>query len=77
MGSKNSFRKMCDKLEAEYVFNENEIEYVKKYIEREIGKDMNMLLKIKAEAQESDYIAFASFKIASVAMLFSRVGVAS
>lgn len=75
MGRKNSFGKLCDKLETEYILNENEIVYVKQFIEQKFGNDMNMLLKIKAEAQASDYMVYVSFKISVTAMFFSIVGV--
>lgn len=75
MGKKNSFGKLCDKLEAEYILGENEIVFVKKYITQEVGEDLDMLLKIKAEAQESDYMSYASFRVAALAMVISVVGV--
>ena len=53
---KNSFEKMCDRLEENFVLNENEIKYVKKHL-YPIKEDKDMLLKLKAEALEDDYIA--------------------
>lgn len=73
--NKNSFEKLCDKLESEYVLNENEVLYVKKYFIREIGEDIDILLKIKAEAQESDYSLYLSYKIAALSMVFSVIGI--
>lgn len=75
MRKKNSFGKLCDKLDVEYTLNENEIVYVKRYITQGIGEDVDMLKKIKAEAQESDYMSYASLKVAALAMVISVIGV--
>lgn len=72
--NKNSFEKMCDKLEENYIFNENEVVYVRKYIKSNVKDDIDMLLKIKAEALEDDYWTFQSNKFALVALIFSAIG---
>ena len=72
---KNSFEKMCDKLDENYIFNENEVVYVRNYIESNIKNDADMLLKIKAEALEDDCSVFQSIKIAAVAIVISIIGV--
>lgn len=72
---KNSFEKMCDKLDENYIFNENEVVYVRNYIESNIKNDADMLLKIKAEALEDDCSVFQSIKIAAVAIVISTIGV--
>ena len=66
---KNSFEKMCDRLEENFVLNENEIKYVKKHL-YPIKEDKDMLLKLKAEALEDDYIAVMSFAITMLASEF-------
>lgn len=71
---KNSFEKMCDELEKNYIPNKNEISYVREYIKSNISDDVDMLLKIKAEALEDDYWIYESYKIAIVALVFSAVG---
>lgn len=54
---KSSFIKLCDKLEDDYFPYENEISYVRRYLKEElkISKDLDMLLKIKAEGEEMNY----------------------
>ena len=42
---KNSFEKMCDRLEENFVLNENEIKYVKNIFTL-IKEDKDMLLKL-------------------------------
>ena len=63
---KNSFEKMCDRLEENFVLNENEIKYVKKHLK-------DMLLKLKAEALEDDYIAVMSFAITMLALMVAVI----
>ena len=65
---KNSFEKMCDRLEENFVLNENEIKYVKKHL-YPIKEDKDMLLKLKAEALEDDYIAVMSALMVAVITL--------
>ncbi len=69
---KNSFEKMCDRFEENYVSNENEIEYVKKHL-YPIKEDKDMLLKIKAEALEDDYMTGMSAVIAMVALVVAVI----
>ena len=69
---KNSFEKMCDRLEENFVSSENEIKYVKKHL-YPIKEDKDMLLKIKAEALEDDYIAVMSFAITMLALLVAVI----
>ena len=70
---KNSFEKMCDELEKNY--NENEITYVRKYVEREIGDDIDLLMKIQAEAEEDDFWQYNTIRVSILAMIFSGIGV--
>lgn len=74
---KNSFEKICDKLEENYILGENQITYVKKYLisDLKIGEDKDMLLKIKAEAEETDYNFLLSSMFSMLAMFFTAVGV--
>lgn len=69
---KNSFEKMCDRLEENFVLNENEIKYVKKHL-YPIKEDKDMLLKLKAEALEDDYIAVMSFAITMLALMVAVI----
>lgn len=66
---------MCDALENNYIFNENEITYVRKYVVKEIGEDMDLLLKIEAEAQDDDLWQYNAIKISLLALVFSAIGV--
>ena len=73
---KNSFEKMCDRLEENFVLNENEIKYVKKHL-YPIKEDKDMLLKLKAEALEDDYIAVMSLMVAVITLcvtMLSEIG---
>ena len=74
---KNSFEKICDKLEENYILGDNQITYIKKYLKSDlkISEDKDMLLKIKAEAEEADYNSFYSLIISMLAMFFSTIGV--
>ncbi len=72
---KNSFEELCDKLEIEYEHNENEITYVKSFVEKEIGNDIDMLLKVQAEAQADDIWQYDTTRIAILAMFFSAFSV--
>lgn len=75
----NSFEKLCDVLEANVAFNrnENEITYVRKYLEigLKISEDKDMLLKIKAEAEDSDYDTVSMQVISLLAMFFAAIGI--
>ena len=73
---KYSFKKICDKLEENYIEG-NEITYVKEYLKSElsINKDKDMLLKIKAEAEETDYNIVLSLTFSMLAMFFAAISV--
>lgn len=74
---KNSFEKICDKLEENYIFGENQITYIKKYLQSDlkISEDKDMLLKIKAEAEDTDYNNLLSLMFTMLAMFFTAIGV--
>lgn len=74
---KNSFEKICDKLEENYILGENQITYVKKYFKSDlkISEDKDMLLKIKAEAEEADYNNLLSLMFSMLAVCFTAIGV--
>lgn len=74
---KNSFEKICDKLEENYILGENQITYIKKYLKSDlkISEDKDMLLKIKVEAEEADYNSYYSLIISMLAMFFTTIGV--
>ena len=59
---KNSFEKMCDRLEENFVLNENEIKYVKKHL-YPIKEDKDMLLKLKAEALEDSCNVVCNYNV--------------
>lgn len=73
--NKNSFEKMCDKLAENYVLDNNEIEYVRDYINSNVKDDMDLLLKLRAEALEEDFSVYQSNQIDTLAMVISAVGV--
>lgn len=77
MKEKNSFEKICAKLEENYILGENQITYVKKYLKSElnISEDKDMLLKVKVEAENVDANSLYSFVISMLAMFFSAIGV--
>lgn len=72
---KNSFEKMCDKLDEEYTSEENQITFVRKYVAKKIGNDYDLLLKIQAEARDDDYVQYIAIKISIIAMFFTAIGV--
>lgn len=72
---KNSFEKMCDELDREYIFDENEITYVKKYLIRQIGNDKDLLMKLQAQAQADDTWQYLAVKVSIVAMFCSALSV--
>lgn len=72
---KNSFEKMCDKLDKEYTSEENQITFVRKYVVKKIGNDYDLLLKIQAEARDDDYVQYIAIKISIIAMFFTAIGV--
>lgn len=74
---KTSFEKICDELEEDYVLNKNEITYVKDYLNSKvtINRDRDMLLKIKAEADDTDYNIVLSFTFSMLAMFFAAISV--
>lgn len=77
MLKKNSFVKICDMLEENYILQENQITYIKKYLvsDLKICEDKDMLLKIKAEAEETDYNFLLSSTFSMLAMFFTALGV--
>lgn len=74
---KNSFEKICDKLEENNILGENEITYVRKYFtyDLKISEDKDMLLKLKAEAEDLNYNTFITSIINLLAMFFAALAV--
>lgn len=81
---KNSFENICNKLEENYVMEEknnvmgkNQITYTREYLKSDlkIDEDKDMLLKIKAEAEEADYITHFSFVFSTLVMFFTAINV--
>lgn len=70
---KNCFIKLCDKLEDDYFPYENEITYVRRYFleELSISKDIDKLLKLKAEGEEMNYESNLSITLSMLALSFS------
>ena len=73
---KNTFEKMCDKLEEQYLQDTDEITFVEKYIKEEIGQERNKLMKIRAEAREDDFWAFQSIWLNALALIAALMGIA-
>ena len=73
---KNTFEKMCDKLEEQYLQDIDEITFVEKYIKEKIGQERNKLMKIRAEAREDDFLAFQSIMLNAVALIVALMGIA-
>lgn len=72
---KTSFEKICDELEEDYVLNKNEITYVKDYLNSRLTINRDMLLKIKAEADDTDYNIVLSLTFSMLAMFFAAISV--
>lgn len=74
---KTSFEKICDELEEDYVLNKNEITYVKDYLNSKvtINRDRDMLLKIKAQADDTDYNIVLSLIFCMLSMFFAAISV--
>lgn len=72
---KNTFEKLCDKLEEKYLHNVDEITFVEKYIKENIGQERNQLLKIRAEAREDDYWVFQSIWLNALAIIAALLGI--
>lgn len=73
---KNTFEKMCDKLEEQYLQDIDEITFVEKYIKEKIDQERNKLMKIRAEAREDDFLAFQSIMLNAVALIVALMGIA-
>lgn len=72
---KTSFEKICDELEENYVLNKNEITYVKDYLKSKLTINRDMLLKIKAQADDTDYNIVLSLTFSMLAMFFAAISV--
>lgn len=77
---KNDFIRLCNDLKENYkkeYIKENEITYVRKHFESDskISEDKDVLLKIKAEAEENDYNITLSLIFSMLAMFFAAIGV--
>lgn len=73
---KNTFEKMCDKLEEQYLQDIDEMTFVEKYIKEKIDQERNKLMKIRAEAREDDFLAFQSIMLNAVALIVALMGIA-
>lgn len=74
---KNDFEKICDNLEEKNILGQNEITFVRKYFisDLKIHEDKDMLLKIKTEAEASDYNVFLTSTLNILMMFFAAFGV--
>lgn len=71
---KSGFIKLCDKLEDNYLSDENEITYIRRSLEElKISEDRNKLLKIKAEAEAMDYNTNTSLIIGIMSMVIASL----
>lgn len=74
----NSFKEICDKLEEDYIevdyIEENEITYVRTYLKK-YENDRDKILKIKAEAEDTDYNIILSLIFSMLAMFFAAISV--
>lgn len=72
---KNNFEKMCDELDGKYAQDKNPIMFVREHIDKEVGNDYDLLLKIQAEAKDDDYVQYVATRVATIAMIFTAIGV--
>lgn len=72
---KNYTETMCDDIEKGYAKGINEFSYAKEYISKLVGNDRDELMKIKAEAQGGDFVAYLSVKLATLACVLTGIGV--
>ena len=74
---KNCFIKLCNKLEYDYLPYENEITYVRKYLieKLKISKDIDKLLKLKAEGEEMNYDSNFSINLSLIALILSVLNI--
>ena len=63
----NGFEKMCKNLEV-YKNEEKKYSYVKEALKEYIQDDHENLIQIKAEAEEGDFLSYASFIFSLVAL---------
>ena len=74
---KNYTEAMCDDIERDHAKGINEFTYAKEYISKLVGNNRDELMKIKAEAQEGDFVTYLSVKMAILACVLTGVGVAN
>ncbi len=72
MRKKNEFESFCDELSDGQL---NKVDYVRNQLRAKYKNDLNMLLMIKAEANEDDYLQYLSFRVSSLALITSCFGV--
>ena len=74
MAKKNEFEKFCDDL-SDYKINK--ADYVRTQLMSKYKDNLDMLLMIKAEAQEDDYMQFLAIRVAILALIASAFGTIS
>ncbi len=72
MSKKSEFETFCDNLTEGQV---NKVGYVRSQLQDKYGKELDMLLMIKAEANEMDVMQNASARVSMLALIFSAIGV--
>lgn len=69
---KNEFESFCDELLGGQV---NKVDYVRTQLRAKYKGNLDMLLVIKAEAQEDDYMQYMAFKVSILALIISAFDV--
>lgn len=71
MSKKNEFESFCDELSDSQV---NKVDYVRNQLRAKYEDNLDMLLMIKAEAQEDDYMQYLTIRVSILALIASFFG---
>lgn len=74
MAKKNEFENFCDDLSDCQI---NKVDYVRTQLMSKYKDNLDMLLMIKAEAQEDDYMQFLAIRVSILALIASAFGTIS
>lgn len=72
---KNTFEQLCDTLAEAYDYSKDEYKYTRDYLKENYLSDLDILWKIKAEANDMSFLEYTTFKIAVLALIYSSVDV--
>lgn len=72
MRKKSEFETFCDNLTEGQV---NKVSYVRSQLQDKYGEELDMLLMIKAEANEMDVMQNVSARVSMLALIFSAIGI--